>query len=63
MPTVPVNINNADFNAVVEDQRNIVQILSENPNVVRVTVPGLINTYRQSLIYGNGVPWEIEVEI
>jgi len=61
MPTIPVNINNADFNAVVEDQRNIVQILSENPNVVRVTVPGLIN--RQSLIYGSGVPWEIEVEI
>lgn len=61
MPTVPVNINNADFNAVIEDQRNIVQISSTDPNVVRVTIPGLID--KQSLIYGSGVPWEIEVEI
>jgi hypothetical protein len=61
MPTVPVTINNADFNAVFEDQRNIVQIVEEQPNVVRITIPGLID--RQSLIYGNGVPWEIEVEI
>jgi hypothetical protein len=61
MPTVPVTINNADFNAVLEDQRNIVQIVEEQPNVVRITIPGLID--RQSLIYGNGVPWEIEVEI
>lgn len=61
MPTVPININNADFNAVIEDQRNIVQISSTDPNVVRVTIPGLID--RQSLVYGSGVPWEIEVEI
>jgi len=61
MPTIPVNLNNADFNVVVEDQRNIVQIVAEEPNVVRVTIPGLIN--RQSLVYGSGVPWEIEVEI
>lgn len=61
MPTVPVMINNADFNAVIEDQRNVVQLVDQHPNVVRVTIPGLIN--RQSLIYGNGVPWEIEVEI
>lgn len=61
MPSVPVTINNADFNAVVEDQRNIVEIVEEQPNVVRITIPGLID--RQSLIYGNGVPWEIEVEL
>lgn len=61
MPTVPININNADFNAVIEDQRNIVQISSTDPNVVRVTIPGLID--RQSLVYGSGVPWEIEVGI
>ena len=61
MPSVPVTINNADFNAVVEDQRNIVEIVEEQPNVVRITIPGLID--RQSLIYGNGVPWEIEVEV
>lgn len=61
MPTVPININNADFNAVIEDQRNIVRISSTDPNVVRVTIPGLIE--KQTLIYGSGVPWEIEVEI
>jgi len=61
MPTVPVTINNADFNAVIEDQRNVVQLIEENPNVVRVTIPGLID--KQTLIYGSGVPWEIEVEI
>jgi hypothetical protein len=61
MPSIPVTINNADFNAVLEDQRNIVHISEEQPNVVRITIPGLID--RQSLIYGNGVPWEIEVEI
>lgn len=61
MPSIPVTINNADFNAVVEDQRNIVEIIEEQPNVVRITIPGLID--RQSLIYGNGVPWEIEVEL
>jgi len=63
MPTVPVNINNADFNAVVEDQRNIVELVEISPNVVKVTIPGLIEVNRQSLVYGNGVPWEIEVEI
>lgn len=61
MPTIPVNLNNADFNVVVEDQRNIVQIVAEEPNVVCVTIPGLIG--RQLLVYGSGVPWEIEVEI
>jgi len=61
MPTIPVNLNNADFNVVVEDQRNIVQIVAEEPNVVRVTIPGLIG--RPLLVYGSGVPWEIEVEI
>lgn len=61
MPSIPVTINNADFNAVLEDQRNIVEIVEEQPNVVRITIPGMID--RQSLIYGNGVPWEIEVEL
>lgn len=61
MPTVPVNINNADFNAVIEDQRNIVQISPIDPNVVRVTIPGLID--RQSLIYGSGAPWTVEVSV
>lgn len=61
MPSIPVNINNADFNAVLEDQRNIVEIVETQPNVVRITIPGLVD--RQSLLYGSGVPWEIEVEI
>jgi hypothetical protein len=36
-----ITIGNAEFNAIIEDQRNIVEIVDEVPNTVIVTVPGL----------------------
>lgn len=58
-----MNVDNGDFNIIVEDQRNIVTISEVEQNTVIVTVPGLATGTGAGLIYGNGVPWEIEIEI
>lgn len=59
-----ITIGNAEFNAVIEDQRNIVHVIEEEPNTVIVTVPGVAsNTLRTNLTYGSGAPWTIEVEV
>lgn len=58
-----MNVENGDFNIVVEDQRNIVTISDVTENTVIVTVPGLATGAGAGLIYGNGVPWEIEIEV
>ena len=59
-----ITIGNAEFNAVVEDQRNIVQVIEEEPNTVIVTVPGVASaTLRTNVTYGSGAPWTIEVEV
>jgi hypothetical protein len=60
---IAVQIGNADFNAVIEDQRNIVVIDEQSPNTVIVTVPGVNQSMRAGVVYGSGVPWDIEVEI
>ena len=58
-----ITIGNAEFNAVIEDQRNIVKVIEEEPNTVIVTVPGVASaTLRTNVTYGNGAPWTIEVE-
>lgn len=62
--TVATTLPDGNFNAIIEDQRNIVVISEDSPNTVVVTVPGVTATVsRASIVYGNGVPWEIEVEI
>lgn len=58
-----LTMGNADFNVVIEDQRNIVEISREEPNIVQVVLPGVAASLRTTLSYGEGVPWEIEVEI
>ncbi|CAB4145228.1 hypothetical protein UFOVP1217_69 [uncultured Caudovirales phage] len=59
-----ITIGNADYNAIVEDQRNIVEILQQEPNTVVVTVPGVSSlSARTNVSYGEGAPWTIEVEI
>jgi hypothetical protein len=58
-----LTMGNADFNVVIEDQRNIVEISHEEPNVIQVMLPGVSASSRTNLSYGEGVPWEIEVEI
>ncbi len=55
-----ITIGNADYNAIVEDQRNIVEIVHEEPNTVVVRLPGVQG--QQSVLYGSGVPW-IQVEV
>jgi hypothetical protein len=55
-------MGNADFNIVIEDQRNIVEISREEPNIVQVQLPGVAASGTQTL-FGEGVPWEIEIEI
>lgn len=63
MPKTQVTIGNADYNLVVEDQRNIVQINSAEPNTVIVTVPGLSSSaLKTSVLYGSGKPW-LQVEV
>jgi hypothetical protein len=63
MPKTQVTIGNADYNLVVEDQRNIVQINSAEPNTVIVTVPGLSSAaLKTSVLYGSGKPW-LQVEV
>jgi hypothetical protein len=54
-------MGNADFNVVVEDRRNIVEISREEPNIIQVKLPGVASN--PNVIYGAGVPWEIEIEI
>jgi hypothetical protein len=62
--TIGVTLPDGNFNAVVEDQRNIVTINEETPNTVIVTVPGInASIYSASIVYGSGAPWTIEVEI
>ena len=56
-----LTMGNADFNVVIEDRRNIVEISREEPNTVQVKLPG-VSSGTQTL-YGEGVPWEIEIEI
>ncbi len=56
-----LTMGNANFNIVIEDQRNIVEISTEEPNIVQVKLPGV--SPNPSVIYGEGVPWEIEFEI
>lgn len=59
-----ITIGNAEFNAVIEDQRNIVEIIDEEPNTVIITVPGIAtNSLRTNLTYGSGAPWTIEIEV
>ena len=60
---IAVQIGNADFNAVVEDQRNIVVIDEQSPNTVIVTVPGVNQSLHAGVVYGSGAPWTVEVEI
>jgi hypothetical protein len=57
-----LTMGNADFNIVIEDQRNIVEISREEPNIVQVQLPGVSATGTQTL-FGEGVPWEIEIEV
>ena len=57
-----LTMGNADFNIVIEDQRNIVEISREEPNIVQVQLPGVASSGTQTL-FGEGVPWEIEIEI
>jgi hypothetical protein len=56
-------MGNADFNVVIEDQRNIVEIGNEEPNVIQVVLPGVAASSRTNLSYGEGAPWTIEVVI
>ena len=56
-----LTMGNADFNIVIEDQRNIVEISREEPNIVQVQLPG-VSSSTQTL-FGEGVPWEIEIEV
>ena len=57
-----LTMGNADFNIVIEDQRNIVEISREEPNIVQVQLPGVSATGTQTL-FGEGVPCEIEIEV
>lgn len=57
-----LTMGNADFNVVIEDRRNIVEISREEPNIVQVKLPGVASGGTQTL-FGEGVPWEIEIEI
>jgi len=52
-----VTMGNADYNIVIEDQRNIVEIIQEEPNTVQVILPGVSSTARTNVSYGVGVPW------
>lgn len=61
--TIGVTLPDGNFNAVIEDQRNIVTISEEIPNTVIVTVPGITSNIGAGVVYGSGVPWEIVVEI
>ncbi len=61
--TIGVTLPDGNFNAVIEDQRNIVTISEEVPNTVIVTVPGITSNIGAGVVYGSGVPWEIVVEI
>ena len=56
-----LTMGNADFNIVIEDQRNIVEISREEPNVVQVKLPGVASN--PNVRFGEGVPWEIEIEV
>lgn len=58
-----LTMGNADFNVVIEDQRNIVEINHEEPNIVQVVLPGVAASSRTNVTYGEGVPWEIEVNL
>jgi hypothetical protein len=59
-----ITIGNAEFNAIIEDQRNIVEIIDEVPNTVIVTVPGILSSaLRTNVTYGSGAPWTIVVEV
>lgn len=56
-----LTMGNADFNVVIEDQRNIVEISREEPNIIQVKLPGVVSD--PNVRFGEGVPWEIEIEI
>ena len=56
-----ITMGNADFNVVIEDRRNIVEISREEPNIVQVKLPGVASGTKT--LFGEGVPWEIEIEI
>ena len=56
-----LTMGNADFNIVIEDQRNIVEISREEPNIVQVKLRGVASGTQT--LFGEGVPWEIEIEI
>lgn len=56
-----LTMGNADFNVVIEDRRNIVEISREEPNIIQVKLPGVAGS--PHVRYGEGVPWEIEIEI
>lgn len=52
-----ITMGNADFNVVIEDQRNIVEISREEPNVVQVYLPGISELAKTNISYGSGAPW------
>ena len=56
-----LTMGNANFNIVIEDQRNIVEISREEPNIVQVKLPGVASN--PNVRFGEGVPWEIEIEV
>lgn len=58
-----LTMGNADFNVVIEDQRNIVEINHEEPNIIQVVLPGVAASSRTNVTYGEGAPWEIEVNL
>ena len=57
-----LTMGNANFNIVIEDQRNIVEISREEPNIVQVKLPGVVES-NPNVRFGEGVPWEIEIEV
>lgn len=61
--SIGVTLPDGNFNAVIEDQRNVVNITEESPNTVIVSVPGITESLRAAVVYGSGAPWEIEIEI
>lgn len=58
-----ITMGNANYDIVLEDQRNIVQIGNEEPNTVQVILPGVSSSAKTNIAYGEGVPWEIEIEV
>ena len=50
----------ANFEVLVSDQRNIVEVSEETPNVVQVLTSNIPSS---AVLFGVGAPWTIEIEI